>query len=183
MTLDEKVLEIHMMDVPDHPREAPGIERLGIPALKITNGPAGAGPGDSNTAQPATALPAALGMSASWDPQVAGHGVADRENTHQVDYSALKDRAIDSEPQGFVYAPRHGWLSCPGSHLPAPFVGAGRGMLTNTHAERARARTLIPATTSAGPAKPHRRQRKVSRSGRLALSMCPHQETGHFWDV
>ncbi|GAA4623483.1 glycoside hydrolase family 3 C-terminal domain-containing protein [Actinoallomurus vinaceus] len=85
MTLDEKVLEIHMLDVPDHPREVAGIERLGIPALKITNGPAGAGPGDSSTAQPATALPAALGMSASWDPQVAaafgrvaGQEVADR---------------------------------------------------------------------------------------------------------
>jgi beta-glucosidase len=72
MTLDEKVLEIHMLDVPDHPREVAAIERLGMPALKITNGPAGAGPGDSRTAQPATALPSALGMAASWDPRVAG---------------------------------------------------------------------------------------------------------------
>ena len=85
MTLDEKVQEIHMLDVPDHPREVAGIERLGIPALKITNGPAGAGPGDSSTAQPATALPSALGMAASWDPRmaaafgrVAGQEVRDR---------------------------------------------------------------------------------------------------------
>ena len=71
MTLDEKILEIHMMDTRDHPREVPAIERLGIPALKITNGPAGAGPGDARPTQPATALPSALALAASWDPQLA----------------------------------------------------------------------------------------------------------------
>ena len=40
--------------------------------------------------------------------------------------------------------------------------------MTNTHAERARSRTLTPATTSAGPASPHRRQKKWSLLGRLA---------------
>jgi beta-glucosidase len=85
MTLDEKVLEIHMMDVHDHPREVPAIDRLGIPALKITNGPAGAGPGDSPTAQPATALPSALALSASWDPALAGTfgRVAGQEVVHR----------------------------------------------------------------------------------------------------
>ena len=39
MTLDEKFLEIRMIDTRDHPREVPAIERLGIPAFKITNGP------------------------------------------------------------------------------------------------------------------------------------------------
>ncbi|HKC65788.1 MAG TPA: glycoside hydrolase family 3 N-terminal domain-containing protein, partial [Pyrinomonadaceae bacterium] len=72
MTLDEKILEIHMMDTRDHPREVPAIERLGIPAFKITNGPAGAGPGDARPTQPATALPSALALAASWDPQLAG---------------------------------------------------------------------------------------------------------------
>ena len=71
MTLDEKILEIHMMDTRDHPREVPAIERLGIPALKITNGPAGAGPGDARPTQPATALPSALALAASWNPQLA----------------------------------------------------------------------------------------------------------------
>src|SRR5216117_2288060 len=71
MTLDEKVLEIHMLDVPDHPREVAGIPRLGIPTFKITNGPAGAGPGDSPNKQPATALPSALALSATWDPAQA----------------------------------------------------------------------------------------------------------------
>ena len=85
MTLDEKILEIHMIDQPAHPREVPGIPRLGIPTFKITNGPAGAGPGDSPNKQPATALPSALGLSATWDPaaaatfgQLAGQEVADR---------------------------------------------------------------------------------------------------------
>ncbi|TML32639.1 MAG: glycoside hydrolase family 3 protein, partial [Actinobacteria bacterium] len=85
MTLDEKVLQIHMMDTSAHPREVQAIPRLGIPAFKITNGPAGAGPGDSTSAQPATALPSALGLSASWDPSmatqfgtIAGTEVADR---------------------------------------------------------------------------------------------------------
>jgi beta-glucosidase len=85
LTLDEKILEIHMMDVSAHPREVPGISRLGIPTFKITNGPAGAGPGDTNPVPPATALPSALALSASWDTaaatafgQVAGQEVAHR---------------------------------------------------------------------------------------------------------
>jgi beta-glucosidase len=71
MTLDEKILEIHMMNTKEHPREVPAIPRLGIPALKITNGPAGAGPGDSPHPAPATALPSALALAASWDPELA----------------------------------------------------------------------------------------------------------------
>jgi beta-glucosidase len=85
MTLDEKILEIHMMDTREHPREVPAVERLGIPAFKITNGPAGAGPGDSRPTQPATALPSALALAASWDVslaetfgRVAAQEVADR---------------------------------------------------------------------------------------------------------
>lgn len=71
MTLEEKILGIHMMNTRAHPREVQAIPRLGIPALKITNGPAGAGPGDSPHPQPATALPSALGLAASWDPSLA----------------------------------------------------------------------------------------------------------------
>src|SRR5256885_4337376 len=85
MTLDEKVTQIHMLDVPEHPREVAGVDRLGIPVFKITNGPAGAGPGDSQNKQPATALPSALAMSAAWDAAaatsfgtIAGQEVADR---------------------------------------------------------------------------------------------------------
>src|SRR4051794_26677248 len=71
MTVEEKILEIHMLDQREHPREVAAIERLGIPAFRITNGPAGAGPGDARPTQPATALPAAIGLSASWDLELA----------------------------------------------------------------------------------------------------------------
>jgi beta-glucosidase len=71
MTLDEKVEQIHMADIKAHPREVPGIERLDIPTFKITNGPVGVGPGDSRIPVPATALPSALALSATWDPNLA----------------------------------------------------------------------------------------------------------------
>jgi len=71
MTLDEKISQIHMRDLKPFPREVIGIERLGLPAFKISNGPAGAGPGDSQVPQPATALPCALALAASWDPELA----------------------------------------------------------------------------------------------------------------
>ena len=71
MTLDEKISQIHMMDVKGHPREVAGVPRLGIPPFKVTNGPLGAGPGDTVPALPATALPAALALAASWDTNLA----------------------------------------------------------------------------------------------------------------
>lgn len=71
MTLDEKIEQIHMADIKSRPREVPGIERLGIATFKVTNGPAGAGPGDTQIAVPATALPSALALSATWDPKLA----------------------------------------------------------------------------------------------------------------
>ena len=71
MTLDEKLTQIHMMDSREHPRMIQGIDRLGIPGFKITNGPVGAGPGDSRQAQPATALPSALALAAAWDTDLA----------------------------------------------------------------------------------------------------------------
>src|SRR5260370_35901470 len=71
MTLDEKLSQIHMMDSREHPRLIIGIERLDLAPFKITNGPVGAGPGDSRTGQPATALPSALALSSTWDPELA----------------------------------------------------------------------------------------------------------------
>lgn len=71
MTLDEKLTQIHMMDSREHPRMIQGIDRLGIPGFKITNGPVGAGPGDSRQGQPATALPSAVALAASWDVNLA----------------------------------------------------------------------------------------------------------------
>jgi beta-glucosidase len=72
MTLDEKITELHGIQDSEHRRYVPGIPRLGIPPLRITNGPAGAGPGDDPTQPPATALPAPIALAASFDPGLAG---------------------------------------------------------------------------------------------------------------
>jgi beta-glucosidase len=72
MTLDEKILQIHMLNTKAKPREVAAIDRLGIPAMKITNGPVGAGPGDFARPEPATALPAGIALAASWDTDLAG---------------------------------------------------------------------------------------------------------------
>ncbi|HEY0805806.1 MAG TPA: glycoside hydrolase family 3 C-terminal domain-containing protein, partial [Pseudonocardiaceae bacterium] len=75
MTLAEKITEMHGIQDATHSRFVPGIARLGIPPLVITNGPAGVGPGDPKTQAPATALPAPEALAATWDPnQAASYG-------------------------------------------------------------------------------------------------------------
>ena len=75
MTLAEKITEMHGIQDATHNRFVPGIPRLGIPPLVITNGPAGVGPGDPKTQAPATALPAPESLAATWDPtQAARYG-------------------------------------------------------------------------------------------------------------
>ena len=71
MTLDEKITELHGVQDSQHRRYVPGIARLGIPPMRITNGPAGAGPGDDPTQQPATALPAPISLAATFDTGAA----------------------------------------------------------------------------------------------------------------
>jgi beta-glucosidase len=71
MTLDEKITELHGIQNAQHQRYVPGVPRLGIPPLVITNGPAGVGPGDDPVQQPATALPATISLAASFDPALA----------------------------------------------------------------------------------------------------------------
>jgi beta-glucosidase len=117
MTLDEKVLEIHMLDTPSHPREVAGISRLHIPTFKITNGPAGAGPGDSPNRQPATALPSALAMSASWDTAaatsfgtIAGQEVADR-GEHLLEAPGVNITRVPRNGRNFEYFGEDPYLS------------------------------------------------------------------------
>jgi beta-glucosidase len=71
MTLDEKITELHGIQDSTHRRYVPGIARLGVPPMRITNGPAGAGPGDDPTQQPATALPAPISLAATFDAGAA----------------------------------------------------------------------------------------------------------------
>lgn len=50
-------------------------DELGIPRMRITNGPVGVGMGDGTPSPPATALPMTIGVAASFDPELAyGYG-------------------------------------------------------------------------------------------------------------
>ena len=117
MMLDEKVLQIHMMDVPSHPREVQAIPRLGLPAFKITNGPLGAGPGDSTSPQPATALPSAVALSASWDTSlatsfgtIAGQEVGDRAE-HLLEAPGVNIARVPRNGRNFEYFGEDPYLS------------------------------------------------------------------------
>lgn len=72
MTLDEKLALLHGHKDPqpaigfDSAGYLPGVPRLGIPPLRLTDGPAGI-----RTTQTATALPAPVALAASFDPLVA----------------------------------------------------------------------------------------------------------------
>ncbi|MEW1979621.1 glycoside hydrolase family 3 C-terminal domain-containing protein [Citricoccus sp. NPDC079358] len=52
-------------------RHVDGIEELGIPRFRITNGPVGVGMGDGTPSPPATALPMAIALAAGFDPDLA----------------------------------------------------------------------------------------------------------------
>jgi beta-glucosidase len=71
MTLDEKISQLHGIRDDSHYRYVPPVPRLGIPAFRITNGPAGAGPDGAGAQRPATALPAPIALAATWDLQLA----------------------------------------------------------------------------------------------------------------
>lgn len=71
MTLQEKIEELHGIRTQTHHRYVPPVPRLHIPALVVTNGPAGAGPGDPKPQEPATALPAPISLAATWDISLA----------------------------------------------------------------------------------------------------------------
>ena len=71
MTLDEKIEELHGIKNGEHYRYVPPVPRLGIPALQITNGPAGAGPGGPPPQVKATALPSPIALAATWDRSLA----------------------------------------------------------------------------------------------------------------
>ncbi len=69
MTLDEKIAMLHGASDPDSQGQAgylPGVPRLGIPPLRLTDGPAGV-----RTARPATALPAPVALASTFSPDLA----------------------------------------------------------------------------------------------------------------
>jgi beta-glucosidase len=70
MTLDEKVAMLHGASEPaggiGQAGYLPGVPRLGIPPLRLTDGPAGV-----RTQQPATAMPAPVALASTFDPELA----------------------------------------------------------------------------------------------------------------
>lgn len=69
MTLVEKASMTASVSDDEHARETLPIDRLCVPALRLNNGPAGVGSGGPVQPQ-TTALPAPLGVAASFDPAV-----------------------------------------------------------------------------------------------------------------
>ncbi|MGH9524992.1 MAG: glycoside hydrolase family 3 C-terminal domain-containing protein [Terriglobales bacterium] len=109
MTLDEKISQIHMRDMKEFPREVIGIERLGLPTFKISNGPVGAGPGDSREKQPATAFPSGLAVASTFDPRyaeifgkTAGEEIASR-GEHLLEAPGLNITRVPQNGRNFEY--------------------------------------------------------------------------------
>ncbi len=104
MTLDEKIEQVHYGGDRAHPREVPGIPRLGLPTFEITNGPAGVGPGNTRDQVPATALPSALALSATWDPKMA----ADFGYVAGLETADLGEQVIEAPGVDIVRVPQNG---------------------------------------------------------------------------
>ena len=91
MTLDEKILELGSITDATHSRETPPIARLCIPALRMNNGSAGVSTGGP-TQFPATALPAPIGLAATFDPrQARRYGVVEGVETQAQGRNLLGD--------------------------------------------------------------------------------------------
>jgi beta-glucosidase len=103
MTIEEKIAQVHGIRDATHYRLVPGLPRLGIPELHVTNGPAGVGPGGAGSQKRATALPAPIALSASWDIELARtYGRIAAEEARSLGYNLLEspDINIARVPQG-----------------------------------------------------------------------------------
>lgn len=103
MSLNEKIEQLHGFRDKTHFRIVPGLKRLGIPELLVTNGPAGVGPGGAGSQKKATALPAPIALAASWDTKLAyQYGKLAGEETIALGYNLLEapDINIARVPQG-----------------------------------------------------------------------------------
>jgi beta-glucosidase len=103
MTMAEKIGQLHGFSDSQNYRIVAGVPRLGIPALRITNGPAGVGPGGAGVQLKATALPAPIALAATWDPSEArAYGKLAGEETKALGSDLLEapDINIVRIPQG-----------------------------------------------------------------------------------
>lgn len=85
MTIEQKIAQLHgnmeTIDIyappdPEHnqfdvKRHVAGDEQLGIPRMRVTNGPVGVGMGDGTESPPATSLPMTIAVAAGFDPALA----------------------------------------------------------------------------------------------------------------
>jgi beta-glucosidase len=100
MTVDEKIDQLHGIrdDARDLYLIVPAIARLGIPALLLTNGPAGVSTGGSRNPdhQPlATALPAPISLAASFDvTQADAYGALAGAETLDVGRNVLEGPTV-----------------------------------------------------------------------------------------
>jgi beta-glucosidase len=100
MTVDEKIDQLHGIrdDAKDLYRVVPAIPHLGIPALLLTNGPAGVSTGGSRNPdhQPlATALPAPISLAASFDvTQADAYGAVGGAETLDVGRNVLEGPTV-----------------------------------------------------------------------------------------
>jgi beta-glucosidase len=95
MTLEEKVSVLGSVRDAEHFRETLPIPRLCIPALRMNNGSAGVSTGGP-VQFPATALPAPLGLAATWDPgRARRYGAVAGRETRDQGRDLLEGPAVD----------------------------------------------------------------------------------------
>ena len=95
MTLDEKISMLGSVRTATHFRETLPIDRLCLPALRMNNGSAGVSTGGP-VQFPATALPAPLGLAATWDPtQAFRYGALAGKETRDQGRDLLEGPDVD----------------------------------------------------------------------------------------
>jgi beta-glucosidase len=102
MTLDEKISQMHTVSGGSNiARLVVGIPRLGIPELRIANGPVGVGTGVAAGQPKATLMPAPVSLAATFDPSLArSYGTVEGQETADVGHNLLEapDVNIDRVP-------------------------------------------------------------------------------------
>jgi beta-glucosidase len=97
MTLDEKVDMLHGELNPFYGFYNAPIERLGIPALTMADGPAGVRVADPDVnGKRATELPSPLALAATWDTEIAEeYGLRAGDEAHRTGHNVLLGPALD----------------------------------------------------------------------------------------
>src|SRR5262249_54031335 len=95
LTLDGEIRPLQGIRTGTEFRAVPAIPRLGIPALLLTNGPAGVSKGGI-TQPSATALPAPIALAASWDRrQASGYGDLAAQEVLSVGRNVLEGPTVN----------------------------------------------------------------------------------------